>query len=288
MPDSQNRMDNVFKKYDDMSTEELQQILREDASKSEGEETSMEALLYVMKVLANRRQAQNEGKSPEEALGSFMQNYYVEDDKSSGSERNPSNRKHNPGFRRWMSGLIAAAAMFVLIIGSSLTASALGFDLWDIILTWTKETFHLGYSTSVVETADPNEKSAEVFLGLQEALDDYDIEIPLVPAWIPEGYKEVDIKVEDTPKQRRFAAVYQLGEESIRIRIVDYLDSAPTQVEQSDSIIEVYTSNETEFYIVSNYDQLRAVWIKENYECCIMGPLTITEIKTMIDSIGKG
>ena len=188
MPDSKNRMDNVFKKYDDMSTEELQQILREDASKPEGEETNMEALLYVMKVLANRRQAQNEGKSPEEALGSFMQNYYVEDDKSSGSERNSSSRKHNPGYRRWMSGLIAAAAMFVLILGSSLTASALGFDLWDIILKWTKETFHLGYSTSVVETADPNEKSVEVFLGLQEALDDYDIEIPLVPTWIPEGY----------------------------------------------------------------------------------------------------
>ena len=288
MPDSYNRRDADYAQYDAMSTEELQQLLREDASKPEGEETNMGVLLYVMDVLAKRRQARNEGRTPEEALESFMQNYFEEDDKSSGSESNSNDRKHSPGFRRWMSGLIAAAAMFVLIIGSSLTASALGFDLWDVIVKWTKETFHLGYSTSTIETADPNKNSIEVFSGLQDALDDYDIILPLVPTWIPEGYCEVDVRVEDTPKQRRFASVYQSGDDTIRIRIVDYLDSSPTQVEQSDSIIEVYSTNGIDYYIASNYDQLRAVWLNENYECCIMGPLTVEEMKNMIDSIGKG
>lgn len=288
MPDSQNRMDNVFKKYDDMSTEELQQILREDASKSEGEETSMEALLYVMKVLANRRQAQNEGKSPEEALGSFMQNYYAEVDKPSGSESNSSDRQHSPSFRRWMSGLIAAAAMFVLILGSSLTASALGFDLWDIIVKWTQETFHFGYSSDVSDTGIPDENSTEVFAGLQDALNDYDISVSLVPTWLPDGYEEVIVKVEDTPRRRQFAAQYQFGDKTIRIRIADYFDSAPAQIEQSDPVLEVYTANGTQYYIFENYDQLRAVWINENYECYIIGPLSVSEMKEMIDSIGKG
>lgn len=287
MPDSQDRVDNEFEKYDAMSTEELQQLLREDASKPEGDETNMEALLYVMKVLANRRQAQNEGKSPEEALGSFMQNYYVEDDKSSGSERNSSSRKHNPGFRRWMSGLIAAAAMFVLIIGSSLTASALGFDLWDIIVKWTQETFHFGYAIDSNESANPNSESMELFVGLQTALDDYDISTALVPTWIPKGYEEVDVSIEDTPRRRQFVAKYVYGDNTIRIRIADYFDGAPSQVEQSGSVLEVYTSNGIDYYIFSNYNQIQAVWINDDFECYIMGPLSISELKEMIDSIRK-
>ena len=80
MPDSLNRRDEKFAKYDAMSTDELQQILRDDASNSEGAESDTETLFYVMEVLAKRRQARNEGKSPEEALESFKQNYYTEND----------------------------------------------------------------------------------------------------------------------------------------------------------------------------------------------------------------
>lgn len=288
MPDSYNRRDADYAQYDAMSTEELQQLLREDASKPEGEETNMEVLLYVMDVLAKRRQARNEGRTPEEALESFMQNYFEEDDKSSGSESNSNDRKHSPGFRRWMSGLIAAAAMFVLIIGSSLTASALGLDLWDIIVKWTQETFHLGYAVdSSEESANPNKTSTEVFLGLQGALDDYDIVTALAPTWIPNGYKEVDISIEDTPRRRQFVAKYECGENTIRIRIADYLDGAPAQVEQSDTVLEVYSVNGIDYYIFSNYDQIQAVWINDNFECYIMGPLSVPELKEMIDSIGK-
>lgn len=288
MPDSHNRGDADYSKYEAMSTEELQQLLREDASKPEGEETNVEVLLYVMDVLAKRRQARNEGKSPEEALESFMQNYVPEDEESSNSESESTIRKLRPNFRRWMSGLIAAAAMFVLILGSSLTASALGFDLWDIIVKWTQETFHFGYSSDVSDTGIPDEKSTEVFAGLQDALNDYDISVSLVPTWLPDGYEEVIVKVEDTPRRRQFAAQYQFGDKTIRIRIADYFDSAPAQIEQSDPVLEVYTANGIQYYIFENYDQLRAVWINENYECYIIGPLSVSEIKEMIDSIGKG
>lgn len=287
MPDSYNRRDADYAQYDAMSTEELQQLLREDASKPEGEETNMEVLLYVMDVLAKRRQARNEGRTPEEALESFMQNYFEEDDKSSGSESNSNDRKHSPGFRRWMSGLIAAAAMFVLIIGSSLTASALGFDLWDVIVKWTQETFHFGYATDVSGTSNPNKNSTEVFAGLQDALNDYDITTSLVPTWLPEGYEEVIIRVEDTPRRRQFAAQYQFGDKTIRIRIADYFDNAPTHIEQSDSLIEIYSASGVNYYIFDNEGQLQALWLTENYECYISGPLSISELKEIIDSIGK-
>lgn len=288
MPDSYNRRDADYAQYDAMSTEELQQLLREDASKPEGEETNMEVLLYVMDVLAKRRQARNEGRTPEEALESFMQDYYEEDDKSSGSESNSNDRKHRPGFRRWMSGLIAAAAMFVLIIGSSLTASALGFDLWDVIVKWTQETFHFGYSSEVENPGDANQQDSMVYVGLQAALDDFEIETKLVPKWFPEGYEEVDIRTFETPKQRQFIASYKNGDNELKIWIADYLDADPSRIEQSDSTIEVYVASGIEYYIVADNDQLRAAWVVDRFECYISGPLTAEELKEMINSIGKG
>lgn len=287
MPDSLNRRDEKFAKYDAMSSDELQQILRADASKPEGEESDTETLFYVMEVLAKRRQARNEGKSPEEALESFKQNYYTENDISSVSERTtvafkPSSRG------RWRRGLIAVAAMLALVICSSITANAMGFDLWEIIAKWTQETFHFGYAGDVDRLDEPDTNDGTPFDGLQEALNQLDIHAELVPTWIPDGFVEVDIKVYDTPKQRQLVAQYENNDKSIRIRITDYLDTHPAQIEQSDELLEVHSSNGIDYYIFDNYDMLKAVWINQNFECYISGPLSVSEIKKMIDSIGKG
>ena len=283
MPDSRNRRDSEFAKYDAMSTEELQQLLREDASKPVGEESDTDVLLYVMEVLAKRRTERNEGKSPEEALESFKKHYDTENEISSDSESVPVAPKRR-SIGRWMQGLVAAAAMLVFIIGGSLTAHAMGFDLWEIIAKWTQETFHFSYAGDE-NTDAPEKDDATPFAGLQTLLDLHDVDTALVPSWIPEGYIEVDVSVEETPKQRRFAAKYQSGDDKIRIRIADYLDTAPSQIEQSDSLIEVYQSNGVDYYIFNNYDQIKAVWITDSYECYIMGPLELSEIKEIIDRL---
>ena len=124
MPDFENRNDIEFAKYDAMSTEELQALLREDASKPEGDETNMEVLFYVMEVLAKRRQARQEGKTPEEALESFVKNYMPEAEDASSSESDATVRRHKPVVRRWLCGLVAAGATVVLIFSMSLTANA--------------------------------------------------------------------------------------------------------------------------------------------------------------------
>ena len=287
MPDTRNRRDDEFAKYDAMSTEELQQLLREDASKPVGEESDTDVLFYVMEVLAKRRKERNEGKSPEEALDSFKKHYNTENEISSDSERVPAAPKRS-SFGHWMKGLIAAAAVFAFVIGGSLTANAMGFDLWEVIAKWTQETFHFGYADEIIETNAPSPNSLQPYASLQEALDEYDISINVVPTWIPEGFVEVDVTVEDTPRQRRITGIYESGDNRFRIRIADYLNSAPAQVEKSDSLLEIYTHDGIDYYIFNNEDQLQVMWIIEKFECCITGPLTISEVKAMIDSIGKG
>lgn len=287
MPRNARPKSEAFQQYDAMTTEELQQILRDDASKPTGAESDMEMLLYVMDVLAKRRQANHEGKTPEEALETFKQEYYTEIDISSDSDRVPAAPKRS-GIGRWMKGLIAAAAVFAFVIGGSLTANAMGFDLWGVIAKWTQETFHFGYAAETEETNPPTPSFAQPCASLQEALDNYDIDANLVPTWIPDGYTEVDVQFEETPMQMRFVAKYQSSENTIRIRIVEYLSGAPTQIEQSDSLLEIYSLGGVDYYIINNYDQLEAIWIRDNYECYIMGSLTISELKGIIDSIEEG
>lgn len=287
MPDTRNRRDDEFAKYDAMSTEELQQLLREDASKPVGEESDTDVLFYVMEVLAKRRKERNEGKSPEEALESFKKHYNTENEISSDSERVPAAPKRS-GIGRWMKGLIAAAAMLAFILGGSLTANAMGFDLWEIIAKWTQETFHFGYYGDVEESNAPSPDVIYPCASLQEALDKNNITTALVPTWIPEGYIEGEVEIVQTPKHRAYKACYENDEQSIAIRIADYLDSFPTQIEQSDTLIEIYRSSEVDYYIFDNEGFLQAVWIYDNYECLISGPISISDLKNMIDSIEKG
>ena len=286
MPDSIDRRDEEFAKYDAMSTDELQQILRDDASKSEGAESDTETLFYVMEVLAKRRQARNEGKSPEEALESFKQNYYTENDISSVSESTTAAFKPNSR-GRWRRGLIAAAAMLVIVIGSSITANAMGFDLWEVIAKWTQETFHFGYAGQEDETNTPTPVYTNPCASLQEALDKANITATLVPTWIPSDYIEGDIQITQSPKQRLLTAIYISGENTIRIRIADYLDAYPAQIEQSDELVEIYKCEDIEYYIFNNFDQLKAVWINDNYECYIIGPVSLSDMKAILDSIEK-
>ena len=289
MPDTQNRNEDVFAKYNAMSTEELQQILREDASKPEGqEETSTEALFYIMEVLAQRRRARNEGKTPEEALEAFHK-YYEEDEVSSLTEREPVVRKKNSTASNWVKRLVAAAAIIILIFSGSITAKAFGFDLWEIIVKWTQETFHFGYSQNSDNAGEaPNKEASLAYSGLQEALDKHNVTTPLVPNWLPQGYTEDTVKTFDTPKQRQYVAKYKNGEKVIKVWIEDYLDSDPVQIEQDETVVEVYESNGVKYYIFSDIDSLQVAWVRDNYACYISGPLSLSEIKQIVDSIGKG
>lgn len=285
MPENQHREDAKRALYETMRTEELQQLLREDASKPLGEGSDTDALLCMMEVLAERRNEQNKGKTPQEAQGSFKTNYCTEKRNSFDSESNAASGKYRIG-GRWKRDLIAAAAAICIIVaGNSITARALGVDLWQIIAKWTQETFHWEYAGQIGESSEPSLEYTNPCSGLQEILESSEISARLVPTWIPDGYVEIDVRMENTPAQRRFAACYQLEDMVFKIRIAEYLISAPVQVEQSDSLIEIYTAKNISYYIFENNQQFQVMWIVENYECCITGSLSISEIKAMIDSI---
>lgn len=274
MSENQNR---DFAKYDAMATEELEEILRSDSQSPEGQESDGELLLYVMGVLAHRkRNSENPGKTAQEAWESFEKHYLPKEEDTA-----KSNRK---GLCRW----VAAAAAAAVLVAIPLTASALSWDeIWNAVATWAKETFSF-VSWGQSAPTEPSTKDARPYISLQELLAETNSDTSIVPTWIPDGYALQDVRMDETPMQRNYLALYADGEHRLKIVVKSYIAADPEKIEINEELLEVYTVNDTDFYILSNLERLRAVWLDGSYECSITGDVTMEEIKLMIDSIVKG
>ena len=281
MSENQNCGIRDFSKYDEMTTEELEEILRLDAEMIDGQESDTEILLYVMEVLTQRKkQAGQTGNTAQEAYETFTQHYLPEIDNT---DPVPSKRnKPTKCSLRWIRALAATAAVLVLLITCSVTAKAFGVDVWKAVIQWTQETFHFG------EWGNSNPKDRLPYASLQEALEKGNTPAWLVPTWLPEGFKLVVVTANMTPMQKTYRAQYLHGENELIITVREYLNEEPLYVEQSEGLIEEYKVNGITYYLLENNKEIRAVWIVDSFECSIAGPVKIEEMKTMIDSITKG
>lgn len=281
MSENQNRGIGDLSKYDVMTTEELEEILRLDAQALEEQESDTETILYIMEVLAARkRNNSHTGKTALEAYESFKQNYVPEVDNIETTSK--ASTKTKIVFSRWLRSLTAAAAVLAILLVGTVTAQAFGINMWEAVVKWTQETFRFG------EWGNSNAENDLIYDSLQEALEKEGITGSLVPNGVPAGYELVDINVEHKPLQIAYKAIYTNGDKELVITVQDYFDRVPVYVEQSDGLIEEYEALGITYYLFENYDNVKAVWIVSSYECYISGNVTIDELKQMIDSIAKG
>jgi hypothetical protein len=266
-----------------MTTKELEDILRLDASAPEGEESDTELLLYVMGVLADRKKNNSTGKTASEAWVSFQQNYLPDD------ELFPEDKPKYSGSRKnipWLRRMIAAAAVVALLVYVPVTANAFSWeDLWNIVAHWAKETFSF-VSGDPAEVTEPDTEYSNEVASLRELLVKAEIDPDIVPTWIPEGFVLERIERDSTPMQDIYLALYLDGNKKLTIRVQTYLSDEFQKVEILD-VSEIYTVSETEYYIFENTDHIQIIWYINRYECHISGDLTINEARKMIDSIEK-
>ena len=284
MSENLNRGSRDFSKYDTMETAELEEILRLDAALSEGAESDTELLLYVMGVLADRRRNNGvAGKTAFEAWESFEKNYLPVEEEN----EVPPAKKIHTGLAPWMRRAIAAAAVLVLLVTLPLSANALGLeDFWDTIARWAKETFSF-VSGEDTDYSEPTPDSREEFTSLQDALIKSNRDPSIVPTWIPDGYILDGIIKDVSPVKETFIAYYINNSNSLKILVQTYLETDPEKVEINENLVETYNYSGVDYYIFSNMDHIKAVWICENNECSVTGDISIDDVKQMIDSIKK-
>lgn len=271
-----------FSHFDKLSTEELQEIIRQD-SFLDDDSSDIDAILYITDLLVKRSDSSNNSKDVEAAWKSFKENYYpyISDPEPLYSFDSPEDEvvKAKPRhLSRAMKTLSVAAVLAVVIISGSVTASAFGYNLWGAVAEWTRDTF--GFTQGQNNGIHP-------FENLRDALAAYDIDEPIVPQWIPDGYGEDTVQAAETPDSKIISSSCKSASGEIKIEVKAFYnyDSKHRVYEILEDGVEKYSSNGIDFYIMKNDEFTRVSWADGNNECSIICSLKPKEIYRMVDSI---
>lgn len=185
--------------------------------------------------------------------------------------------KTTPKRRRAARFAVLAAA--VAAIMGLLIAQVSGWNWIGTFARWTSETF--GFSTrdyAVVTQWDPE------YDALRAALRENGVPETLVPKYLPDGYKMVEL---DVDVEGWYNASFSDGIHSIFIRIGTPKNAEGNQIEKNNENPEVYVVGNTEHYLMTNTDtmQIVATWKADPYECLIIGASSEETMKQMINSI---
>ena len=272
-----------YSRYDEMTTEQLRELLRKHAHDELEIVPDTEELFYIMEVLANResKKPEKQTKSAEEAYETFVKHYAPE---MADNKPIPFS-KHGAVATRWMKRVAVVAVVCVALTTAAVSAKAFAPELWNKVACWTKEFFHFEEANNGTGRADPDKNISAELVSLQEVLVQHNISEKIMPTWLPEGYTFLHVSVLVTPQEQSISAKYERNGDHLIIQIRELIVSKPYQVEKNDTLIEIYSIDGVDYYIFSNDKYMQTAWIVGEYECLIIGKLTLEDMKKVIDSI---
>lgn len=275
-------MREIYGHYDDMPTEHLQEILRKHAHGELEVAPNTEELFYIMGVLRDRAKLDPSKKyrSVEDAHKTLVE-YYVPEMR----EEKAIPRLKNSSIAQWAKRVAVVAVVCVTLAAVAVGADAFVPGWWDRVHSWTKEIFSFEHVPNGTQGEEPEKQHNLALLSLQEALDLYNITQPLAPSWLPDGYVDVDLKSQRTPREVTISAVYEKEESQLVIKIRQIVGAKELKIEKTEGLIEVYSINGIDYFLIENNEAMQAAWVVDEFECLIGGNVSMEELKRIIDSI---
>jgi len=288
--------------FDDMSSERLQAYLDQDFLLPD-EESDLEAVLYIMEVLARRENKEpsdreavakaawaafnkdyrdNRSNVPEidfDAIDQIVRKQYGDTAQHSLKQKSTPRRKIIA-----LRTVAVAAILIAALLFGSLASYASGFDLFGAIAKWTQETF--GFS--VIENQSIHaEKYPDQLSSFLDLLVDNKITESVLPLYLPADYEPA--KTESFKYDGFIDCICLLtnGNSAIRFFYRAYSDEmGMINFEKDAGNPELYSHNSIDFYITTNTGVYQVNWIFENVECCISDVDSREELIKIINSIG--
>lgn len=287
-----------FAYLDQLSTEELEELIRADIDSPENEDA--EAIFHILEVL-NERAKHDPDAVPfeKERVWQDIQTLYnvpegkgralypldgedeEEDEdepsvKGGGVPFDPAPTARKRPRSRWLS--IAAAAVIIFSV-TVLGAQAAGIDVFGFLAQWTAEVFH--YKTD-----------SEFYPMIRDAFVQNHFPQELAPKWYPDGFvaSEPEIFEEDFSTAIIVSFHNSTNDKFFSVQLrryssPEYLPTLDHQWETESS--QKYTGGDKTFLIVSNEGYATATWSdREKYVMTIAGDLSLRDIEKIIDSIG--
>lgn len=268
--------------FERMSIDELEEILRQEAAFSEMNESSINDVIHIMGLIADRRSKGEHSIYPdvEEAKKSFDLNYRpiaeagellfdYEDDFE--PEEKIQSGKHHKLFRT----AIAIAAVIALLVAGSAVASAMGFNVWKHIAEWTHETF--GYSE--------NYNGTDTLVGFEGMLNQSGIDTSILPTYIPNGYEIITVDKFTNPSYDKYQCHLSNGADDIIIEYVLHAEVSNRQYEKDVNTPSVRTYNGVDYYFINNDNKNYVAWTYDNIDGVISFTDSGLDIERIVKSI---
>lgn len=272
-----------------MSTEELERLLYQDVVSSRMSEPDPTYIKAIMEVIEKR-----EAQAPADPLADldveaawhvFQADYQGRADafesaySHDGSSHHPNQIIKPKKTARWPKVLRTVAIVAAILVALGSAASALGFNVFQAVASWTAEVF--GFAERDVVQQDP----------FQELRNTVAVEtnLSVIPKWAPENTRSVAaITSREYSYGKKVQEAFETESGSFYITINIYLESQemPDSVYQKDddTVIE-HPVNEVIHYIMDNNGNPKVAWKNENVTVCIQGDLSIDDMARMVDSI---
>ena len=282
--------------FDDMSTEDLEGILRMDSYGAENDEYDTDAILYIMEVVAKRKRQSGSAEAQalvSQKLKEFKEEYlpgndrtslYQFDDELDTAEQpktSPSRRRKPTRCIMRRVGLVAAVV--VVIFGLMITAQAAGLDIFGAIARWTDETFHFSVSgeAEIADWAKP----------FQDKLSEIGLEGTFFSHPFPQGIfpGELQVFVYDT-YSRVSLPLSTLDNQYIDVLISVYSDPSAMEsisFEKDQSFVEEYTDGERHIYIFENLGNTNIVCQTDDIIYSVIGYEDVSQdtLLQVLDSV---
>lgn len=205
-----------------------------------------------------------------------------------------TSKKSRPNTSRWKPSIAAAIAVLV-VLGSLVTVQAFGIDVFGAIARWTDETFRFSSSSQNEADSDADIQNSTdqspggEYTSLQDALDACGIKQSVIPQQLPNGFELAKVSVYPLPSQVEIEAMYTSNDRIFSLVIFRYNSPevvGQTIFEKDSEDMILYDKNGITYYIMSNNQELTAVWMpQELLTCAITGDLSIVEVESIIDSM---
>ncbi len=173
-------------------------------------------------------------------------------------------------------GLIAAV-LVVILAAITVTAAAMGYNLWGWLPIWGEEELHF-------ESETPRQEPYEVVLqNIPMVLDSLGIREPLYPTWLPEDLARAEVQIVEEPL---FLFEKFIGNDRrLSITISPTSGSETTIYQKTNNAPIEYFSNDVVHYVFDNTNEVVSVWYTGDYTVLIAGGVSLDEMKKVIDSV---
>ena len=224
----------------------------------------------------------------EESLRAFRQEHAslfsgVEQQSARTSDHLP---KRHP-VRRKLAAILPLTAAIVILLGS-VSAQALGFDLFGLLARWSSEIFHFAETPVAYAEITNNplpENEERTYSSPQEMLEDFGITAPLLPAWAPERLGTPKVWAKQGSMGLCMYMEYEQDSNSLMIRCNQITKENLRTVEKDEENLILYTYKNITYFIAEDIETPKAIWQNGTFECRMTGTVSKEEMKQMIRSI---